>query len=41
LLDLDNWVSEEYRVPGKPAPTEPSGADEIARRDSDELGDRN
>jgi endogenous inhibitor of DNA gyrase (YacG/DUF329 family) len=24
LLDLSKWVSEEYRVPGKPVPTEPA-----------------
>ena len=28
LLDLGKWVSEEYRVPGKPVPTEPSSEDE-------------
>ena len=28
LLDLGKWVSEEYRVPGKPVPTEPVGDDE-------------
>lgn len=25
LLDLDKWVSEEYRVPGQPVPTEHTG----------------
>ena len=28
LLDLGKWVSDEYRVPGKPVPTEPSSEDE-------------
>ena len=23
LVDLGKWVSEEYRVPGRPVPTEP------------------
>jgi endogenous inhibitor of DNA gyrase (YacG/DUF329 family) len=23
LVDLDKWVSDEYRVPGKAVPTEP------------------
>ncbi|MGH9929848.1 MAG: DNA gyrase inhibitor YacG [Pyrinomonadaceae bacterium] len=23
LVDLSKWVSEEYRVPGKPLPSEP------------------
>jgi len=27
LLDLGKWVSEEYRVPGKPVPAEHSGED--------------
>jgi endogenous inhibitor of DNA gyrase (YacG/DUF329 family) len=33
LLDLGKWVSEEYRVPGKPVPTESSGEAE----DRDEI----
>jgi len=28
LLDLGKWVSEEYRVPGKPVPAEHSGEDD-------------
>jgi uncharacterized protein len=32
LVDLGKWVSEEYRVPGKPLPPEP------AEPDSNELG---
>jgi endogenous inhibitor of DNA gyrase (YacG/DUF329 family) len=31
LIDLDKWVSEEYRVPGKPVPTEHSGETEDDR----------
>jgi endogenous inhibitor of DNA gyrase (YacG/DUF329 family) len=23
LIDLGSWISEEYRLPGKPAPTQP------------------
>jgi endogenous inhibitor of DNA gyrase (YacG/DUF329 family) len=34
LIDLGKWVSEEYRVPGKPAPSE-SDEDDEGRRDSD------
>jgi endogenous inhibitor of DNA gyrase (YacG/DUF329 family) len=34
LLDLGNWVSEEYRVPGKPVASERSGEEE----DPDEIG---
>lgn len=30
LIDLGKWVSEEYRVPGKPVPLEPSGEDDAA-----------
>jgi endogenous inhibitor of DNA gyrase (YacG/DUF329 family) len=33
LLDLGNWVSEEYRVPGKPLHTEHPSEDD----DSDEV----
>jgi endogenous inhibitor of DNA gyrase (YacG/DUF329 family) len=33
LLDLGNWVSEEYRVPGKPVASELSGEE-----DPDEIG---
>lgn len=28
LVDLGKWVSEEYRVPGKPVPSEHSGEEE-------------
>ena len=28
LLDLGKWVSEEYRVPGKPVPDENYGEDD-------------
>lgn len=28
LIDLSKWVSEEYRVPGKPVRTEPVDDDE-------------
>ena len=28
LIDLSKWVSEEYRVPGKPVSTEPTSEDE-------------
>jgi len=31
LIDLGKWVSEEYRVPGKPVPTEHIGEEEGAR----------
>jgi endogenous inhibitor of DNA gyrase (YacG/DUF329 family) len=34
LVDLSKWVSEEYRVPGKPVPTENSGEDEERGADS-------
>jgi endogenous inhibitor of DNA gyrase (YacG/DUF329 family) len=33
LIDLGNWVNEEYRVAGKPVPTEHSGEDELGRDD--------
>jgi endogenous inhibitor of DNA gyrase (YacG/DUF329 family) len=28
LVDLSKWVSEEYRVPGRPVPAEPLEDDE-------------
>ncbi len=34
LVDLSKWVSEEYRVPGKPVPTE-SAEDAEDHRGSD------
>ena len=34
MLDLGKWVSEEYRVPGKPVATELYGEEE----DPDEIG---
>lgn len=34
LIDLSKWVSEEYRVPGKPVPAEPI-EDEESYRGSD------
>lgn len=36
LLDFDRWVSEDYRVPGNPLPTEDTG-DEAVR--DQEIGD--
>lgn len=30
LLDFDRWVSEDYRVPGRPVPNEETG-DEAVR----------
>jgi endogenous inhibitor of DNA gyrase (YacG/DUF329 family) len=36
LLDFDRWVSEDYRVPGNPLPTEEVG-DEAVR--DQEVGD--
>jgi endogenous inhibitor of DNA gyrase (YacG/DUF329 family) len=33
LIDLGNWVSEEYRVPGRRVPTEPSNEDETQADD--------
>jgi endogenous inhibitor of DNA gyrase (YacG/DUF329 family) len=36
LLDLSKWVSEEYRVPGKPVPMEDTSEGEVAR--DDEIG---
>jgi endogenous inhibitor of DNA gyrase (YacG/DUF329 family) len=29
LVDLSKWVSEEYRVPGKPVRSEPSESNSI------------
>lgn len=26
MVDLGRWVNEEYRLPGKPVPSEPSDA---------------
>ena len=37
LVDLSKWVSEEYRVPGKPVQSEHSSEVEVAR-ESDEAG---
>ena len=37
LVDLGKWVSEEYRVPGKPVPTE-SAEDQEDHRSSDSNG---
>lgn len=31
LVDFSKWVSEEYRVPGKPVPAEPLEDDEADR----------
>ncbi|HEX9425908.1 MAG TPA: DNA gyrase inhibitor YacG [Pyrinomonadaceae bacterium] len=31
LIDLSKWVSEEYRVPGKPVANEPAEDDEDNR----------
>lgn len=36
LVDFDRWVSEDYRVPGNPLPTEDTG-DEAVR--DEEVGD--
>jgi len=36
LLDFDRWVSEDYRVPGNPLPSEDTG-DEAVR--DQEIGD--
>lgn len=41
LVDLGKWVSEEYRVPGKPVPTEQGGENEGARESSGEAGMEN
>jgi endogenous inhibitor of DNA gyrase (YacG/DUF329 family) len=38
LVDLGKWVSEEYRVPGKPVPSEHTGEDDVTREESDETG---
>jgi endogenous inhibitor of DNA gyrase (YacG/DUF329 family) len=37
LVDLGKWVFEEYRVPGKPVPTEQDEEDEVAREGSGEV----
>jgi endogenous inhibitor of DNA gyrase (YacG/DUF329 family) len=37
LIDLSKWVSEEYRVPGKPVPAEPVEEDEEPREGGREL----
>jgi len=29
LLDFDRWISEDYRVPGRPLPTEESGDENV------------
>jgi endogenous inhibitor of DNA gyrase (YacG/DUF329 family) len=37
LIDLGKWVSEEYRVPGKPVPTDSAEDGEEHHPDSKEV----
>jgi uncharacterized protein len=41
LIDLGKWVSEEYRVPGQPVPTEQNVGDDGPREGPRESGTEN